>query len=236
MKNKAKCSACGFENEFYERVCSSCKSYLRDRVVNVDLWSVLSTLVENPLKAFRTVIFAEHKNFIFFLLLIATVKYFINARFLSVYLIGDFTSTTNILIGFLIILSAVTLFILLYSFLVKLFWMNLGINTRYKDNLAVIIYSQVPIIFALILLFPLEIVIFGDYLFSNNPSPFQIKSAIAYVFLLVEIIALLWSFFLFFAAFFVSSKNKSLSVTTTIIFIFLLSAIIIFSSKIIFTL
>jgi hypothetical protein len=236
MKNKLTCSACGYENNFYERICSSCKSYLRDRVVNIDLWTVLSTLVENPFKAFRAIIYAEHKNFIFFLLLTISIKYLITARLVSGYTIGEFISTTSIFISFLIILSGLTLFILLFSFLVKLFWSNLGFSTRYKDNLAVIIYSQVPLIFALILLFPLEIVIFGDYLFSNNPSPFQIKGIIAYIFFFVETIILLWSFLLFFSAFYVSSNSKALSITTTIVFIFLLLALIIFSSKIIFTL
>jgi hypothetical protein len=236
MKNKLNCSACGYENNFYERICSSCKSYLRDRVVNIDLWSVLSILVETPNKAFRGIIYAEHKNFIFFLLLIASIKYLITARLIAGYTIGEFISTTGIFISFLIILCGLTLFFLLFSFLVKIIWKNLGFCTRYKDNLAVIIYSQMPLIFALILLFPLEIIIFGDYLFSNNPSPFQIKNTIAYLFFSIEIIAILWSFFLFFSAFYVSSNSKALSITTTTVFILVLSALIIFSSKIIFTL
>jgi hypothetical protein len=236
MKNNLLCPACGFENNFYARICSSCKNYLRDRVVNVDLWSIITTLVENPFKAFRTIIFAEHKNFIFFLIVIATIKYFITTRFISLYSIGEFISTTNIFISFFIVLSAVTLFFLLYSFLIKIFWNNLGFNTRIRDNLAIIIYSQVPIIFALVLLFPLEVVIFGDFLFSTNPSPFQIKSTISYIFFIVEVIVFLWSFFLSFAAFYASSNNIALSILTTVVFVFLLSAILIFSSKIIFTL
>jgi hypothetical protein len=119
---------------------------------------------------------------------------------------------------------------------VKIIWKNLGFSTRFKDNLAVIIYSQMPIIFALIILFPLEIVIFGEYLFSTNPSPFQIKSTIAYVFFSVEILLFLWSFFLTFAAFYVSSKNIVLSTSTTAAYIFILCLINISSSKIIFTL
>jgi hypothetical protein len=236
MKNKLSCPACGFENNFYSRICSSCKSYLRDRVVNIDLWSIITTLVENPLKAFRTIIFAEHKNFIFFLVLIAAIKYFITARFLSGYTIGEFISTSNIFISFFIVLSAVTLFFLLSAFLIKIFWNNLGFNSRFKDNLAVIIYSQVPIIFALLLLFPLEIVVFGNFLFSTNPSPFQIKSTISYIFFIVEVIVFLWSVFLYFAAFYASSNNKVLSILTTVVFVFLLSAILIFLSRIIFTL
>ena len=235
MGNKLKCSACGFDNNSYERICSSCKSYLRGRVVNIDLWSILGFLIENPFKAFQTIIYAEHKNFVFFLILIVSLKYLIVARLLAVFTVGEFISTTNIFISFLIIFSALTLVILVYSYMVKIIWKKFGFSTRYKDNMSLITYSQIPIMFALIILFPLEIIIFGDYLFSSNPSPFQIKSIIAYIFFSIEILLFLWSFFLSFAAFYVSSRNLTLSTTTSLAFIIILSIIIIISSKIIFT-
>ena len=58
-----------------------------------------------------------------------------------------------------------------------------NIPLRFKDTFALIIYSQIPYLFGLIILFPLELVIFGDYLFSKNPSPFTIKGTLAYLFL-----------------------------------------------------
>ena len=236
MKNKLTCPTCGFDNDFYSRICTSCKGYLRDRVVNIDLWSVISLLIEIPTKAFRNIIQAEHKNFILFLLIAISIKYLITARLLAGNTLGNFTPSTNIFLSYLIILTAIFLLFILFSLLVKLLLRNFEFNTRFKDNLAITIYSQVPLIFSLIILFPLEIVIFGDYLFSTNPTPFQIKPALAYIFFVVEIIAFLWSTFLLFVSLFVSSNSKAISILTTAIFVLLISTVVIYTSKIIFTL
>jgi hypothetical protein len=233
-QNNIKCPACGFENSFYSRICLSCKNYLRDRVVNIDLWSILGLLIENPFKAFQNIIYSEHKNFILFLIPLITIKYLFITRLISLRTIGEFETTISIVFSFLILLSALITYILLFSLAVKIVLQNFGYSTRFKDNLAVIIYSQLLMVCGFIVLFPLEAVIFGNYLFSINPSPFQIKTVIAYFFFSIELIVILWSFFLLFTAFYVSTKNKAISVLTTLVFILLLSIIIIFSSKVIF--
>ena len=235
MINSVSCPNCKAENPFYNTICSSCKTYLRDRVYNLDLWALVSSIIESPSKAFRTVIFSEHKNFIFFILLFLSLKYLINARFVSMISIGDFQSSVGLQISYLIILACTIIFFLSFSYLYNFFAKSNNISLRFKDTFALIIYSQIPLLFGLIILFSLELVIFGDYLFSINPTPFTIKSLISYLFLLLEIGIILWSIFLLFKAFRTQSHNFFFSLTATVIFFVLLSSLLYFCSLFLFT-
>jgi hypothetical protein len=109
------------------------------------------------------------------------------------------------------------------------------ISLRFKDTFALIVYSQVPFVFGLVVLFILEIVIFGDYLFSLNPNPFVIKGVIAYLFLSLEFGIFFWSIFLVFKAFYAQSQHFSFSLAATITFILWLSGFIYFYSLFVFT-
>ena len=235
MKNSVTCPNCKSENPFYNSVCSDCRFYLRDRVYNIDLWTLLSSIIENPAKAFRTIIFSEHKNFIFFILLFLSIKYLINTRFISMISLGEFQSTVGLQLSYLIIFGGTLLYFLSFSFLYTLVGKLNEIFIRFKDTFALIIYSQIPFIFGLIILFTLELVIFGDYLFSINPTPFTIKCPIAYLFLIVETGIIIWSIFLVFKAFLSQSQNLSFSLTATILFFVLLSTLIYFYSLFVFT-
>jgi len=218
MKNSITCPACNSENPFYANVCKNCKSYLRERIFNIDLWSTISSLIENPSKAFRTVIFSEHKNFIFFIILIASAKHLVNARFISILTKGEFSSTVNLFTSYLIVLGSFLFLLLLFSSIIKIIAGSINIKTRFKDNLAVISYTQLPYIFALIILFPLELIIYGDYLFSLNPSPYTIKETIAILFTIVEVLIVCWSVLLSFFGFYTFSKNIIFSISLAIFY------------------
>ena len=235
MKNSVTCPNCSVENPFYNSVCSNCRSYLRHRVYNLDLWSLISLIIESPTKAFRTVIFSEHKNFIFFLLLFLALKYLIITRFISIITIGEFQSSVGLQVSYPIILGGTIVFFLIFSLLYNLAGMYSNISLRFKDTLSLIIYSQIPLVFGLIILFTLELVIFGDYLFSINPTPFVIKGFMAYLFFVLECGTIIWSIFLLFKAFRAQSQSLSFSLTATIIFFILLSALLYFFSIFVFT-
>ena len=54
-------------------------------------------------------------------------------------------------------------------------------------------YASVPIVYSLVLVFPIEIAIFGPYFFSDNPPPLVIDP-VAYIVLLgFDGAAVLWS-------------------------------------------
>jgi hypothetical protein len=64
----------------------------------------------------------------------------------------------------------------------------------------------------------LELIFFGQYLFSRNPSPFVIKETTAYVMLVLEILMIFWSFFLSIMSLFTLTKSRFYSVTMGILF------------------
>lgn len=196
MKNVIICKTCQSPNPFHQFVCINCKGFLRDRVYNIDFWQIVAELIATPKSAFTKIIFSEQKNFILLIILLTTIKQFINSIFF--YLtdsnndISNYKFTTNYLIVFisLVLLTGIfTILIKVSNFLLK--------NTlRVKDIFSVLSYTFIPHLFALVILFPLELIFFGGYLFSNNPSPFVIKETASILFLILEILIVLWSFFL----------------------------------------
>ena len=87
-----------------------------------------------------------------------------------------------------------------------------------KDILSIISYSLIGNIFALIVFFPLELIFFGEYLFSNNPSPFIIKETVAYIMLVLELLVVLWTIFLAIIALYTLTKNLYYSISMGILF------------------
>ena len=234
MKNSVSCPNCNIENPFYNLNCSDCRTYLRERVYNLDLWSTISSTVETPSKAFKTIIISEHKNFIFFIILILSLKYLINTRFISMLSVGGFESTISLQYSYLIMLGLTVIFLTGFSWFYTLAGKKSSF-IRFKDTFSIIIYSQIPYVFGLVILFTLELVLFGDYLFSKNPTPFVIKGFFAYLFLLLELTTVIWSAILVLKAFLVQTKQKIFSVLAAIIFFVLLWLLIYFCSLIVFT-
>jgi hypothetical protein len=70
----------------------------------------------------------------------------------------------------------------------------------------------------LVVLFPIELIIFGDYIFSLNPSPFVIKELIAYTLFTVESLLILWSIFLSITAFYVHYRKIIPALVSSLIF------------------
>ncbi len=218
MKNMVICPHCGTENPFYKYTCSNCKAYLRDRVFNLDLWQMIGMIIESPVKAFNRVIQSEHKNFILLIIVLFSVKIFINARFVSIVNFGDSSLRINLLPGLLISVAAGILIVWIFTFILFLLNKASGLKTRIRDNNAVLIYSLIPYSFTLLILFPIELIIFGQYLFSNNPSPFILKPGISYTLMAFEGIFILWGIFLSISGIYSLSRNVGYSVLLGLIF------------------
>ena len=218
MKNIVTCPNCSSENPYYKLTCSNCNSYIRDRISNLDLWNITSKLIENPVKAFQKIIYSDHKNFIFFILFFVSIKFLINARFLSLLTIGRFTTTTSLPVSFILVLSFFVIALVLFAFIFTRINSSSGFSTRFKDIFSIVTYSQLPHVFGLAVLFPIELIIFGDYIFSLNPSPFVIKETIAYTLLAVELLLILWSVFLSIAGFYVHFRKVIPALVSALVF------------------
>jgi len=196
----------------------------------------MGLLVESPKKAFTEIVFSEHKNFIVFILLFVAAKLLVDIRFISLLTVGEFNVTTGLMFSYLIVAGLLVIIILLISFLAKFVFQSFKIETRFRDNIAVLIYSLIPHVFGIIFLFILELVVFGDYLFSVNPTPFVIKGLIAYLFFGAEILIILWSAYLSYSAIKVQTSLIFMSIIGTLIFYMMLTTFLYFSSFIIFQL
>lgn len=218
MKNTIICGNCQTENPHYALNCSNCKAYLRTRVVNIDLWHSIGKLIEYPVKGFTDIIYSEHKNFIFILAVLAGIKYFLNALIFSQTLNIHPGTFNNLVNNYLLSEGYLILFILLFASLITLVYRAAGLETRFKDNFAVIIYSFIPLIFAAIILLPVEIALFGIHWFNFNPPPYIIKPFEFWVLFSVEGLMMLWSLFLLITGMYAQSKNIIYSILVGIVF------------------
>jgi large-conductance mechanosensitive channel len=218
MHNTLTCKNCSEENPFYALICKKCHSYLRDMIYNIDLWKILGLLIESPSKAFSMIIQSEHKNFISIFIVLATAKFYVDTMFFSIFASGPESDKGNVLVNYLIILGSVIALLLIAGIIItRLNKMN-NLNTRLRDNFAILAYSLLPHIFAFIILFTVEASVFGTNLFAKNPSVFSIKELMAYTLLGFEIIVALWAMFLSVTAVYVQSKDKVYSIVIGVLF------------------
>lgn len=226
MKNSIYCPNCNSENDFHSFNCLSCGSLLRERVVNIDLWSTIWKVIETPSKVFGKIIHAENKNYTFILSLLFSLKLTFNSFFIKS-LFGMNIDYQNYLgLNLLIGLSTYLLLFIIIAFGQKIILKGFGINTRFKDNFAAFIYSSIPILLALFIFFPVEYALFGKYWLFFNPSPYLIKATAAYVFTFMEFLIFVWMFLLFVLLGFVQSNSKIYS----LLFSIAVTAIIVIAS------
>lgn len=218
MKNVITCKNCSGENPYFSLICGNCRAYLRDRVVNIDLWKTVGGLIESPVKAFSDIIHAEHKNFIFLLSFLIGIKFFINALILSEPVFNGTQVFSHVVAVFFSSVGAVLVIAAIFSLLFTSFTKAFSVKTRYKDNFSFFIYSQIPHVFALVFLFPVELVLFGGFLFSSNPSPFLLKPTPAYTMAAMEGIMFLWSLVLGFWAVYAATRAKMYSLLVTLLY------------------
>ncbi len=229
------CKKCSTVNPLYTSICINCKSYLRERVVNIDLWKMIGLLIEYPQNAFRQIIYAEKKNFIIFILLFIGLKNLIIARFLSVPWLGKDGVTTSFILSYLLMLTFTVLIFSGFTLLQKIYYDKLKIQLRFKDIFAVNIYVFVPFVLSLFSIFLVELVVLGGDIFSNNPTPFQIKPTAAYILLGFEVLVFLWSIYLLCFSIISVSGKIFIPILFTILFLFVLVSGYIISSQIIFS-
>ena len=219
MKNVISCPGCSAENPIYQLNCIGCKAYLRGRVVNVDFWKTIGSLLESPFKTFLILIQSEHKNFLIPTFCLFAIKFFINGLIFS-HIVHDYHGSLNYLLlnlGLSVIYSLIIL--IAFSFIITRINKGFGIANRFRDNLTIYIFALVPQLITLIVLFPLEYAVFGVHWITFNPSPFVIRGGTAYIFAIIEGLMILWSLFLAISATYTQTKSKIYSVFVGFVYI-----------------
>ncbi len=222
MKNKILCENCNSENDFYNSNCKNCSALLRDKFPNIDLFSTIWHLIETPTNTLKKIIYTERKNFLQFLFVLLVIKLVFTSFFLqSVFCEPvDYNKYLNLNLG--IGFAGFIILILFYPLLIKLVLKSNSISTRYKDNLALLVYTQMPLVLSLVILLPVEFALFGKYWIFSNPSPFLIKEIAAYTFSFMEVLVFIWSLLLFGIAIKIQSNSKIFSIIFTLLFTFVL--------------
>ncbi|MBA4310357.1 MAG: hypothetical protein C0425_08475 [Chlorobiaceae bacterium] len=214
------CKNCNHNNWLYELYCSKCSAILRNRIANIDFWNSLALLITEPKQLFIQIIQSDHKNFIYFIFFLISFKLLINGHFL----LAIFYTPTAIIFLQYFFSSVISLVIIIASaFVVKKISQSKNYQTRFKDNLSLIFFSLIPFLFGGVILFPLEVALFGEYLFSQSPSPFQIKNSLAILFSALEIGIIIWSIGLLTIALNIQLGAKKIAIVFSIFLILLIN-------------
>lgn len=230
-KNEISCPNCGEYNFDYEIKCKNCKSFIRERIVNLDLGETLIRLIDSPTEAFHRIKFSEHKNYLIVLLIFLSIRFLIISRFISVPFTENSTNLSVLILWVISFIITISLLTIVSFVLQKIFLVN-KVNARFKDILSVVVYSFVPNVFALIILFPIELVFYGEFIFANNPYPYQIKESIFYFLLTLEALTIIWSVFLMTIGLKEFLRARIFSFVITIIVWILISVVLFLQSKI----
>jgi hypothetical protein len=187
------CTVCGTQNDEFGVVCVSCKSFLQMKVDNLNLFETLWSLMEEPRAAFRRIALARHKNYVILLssLLGMAMVYLV----IWLKTLGARFPNFAVLIGSGLVIGplAGVLLTFLFSLIVHRAGRLLGGTGTYRNVRAATVYASVPIVYSLVLVFPIEIAVFGPYFFSDNPPPLVINP-VAYIVLLgFDAAAIVWS-------------------------------------------
>jgi len=189
------CSRCGCENPIHQSVCKKCGSITRDRIPNIDFWKIIGRIIESPKSAFIEIIHAEQKNYASFVLTASLFKIFLLVSLVS----GVLGRNSFSLLSYAYFLLICLLVIVIMGFIIKKVVLKEKKKEqvfRIKDFFAVFSYSLVPQLIGLIILFALEFIVFGEQMFTFNPSPFLIKKNFAYLFLALELGIIVWNIFM----------------------------------------
>jgi hypothetical protein len=188
-----KCEVCGTENDDLALKCSGCRGFLQAKVEVLDLFPTLWGLIERPRPTFRRIVRARRKNFVFglaALLGIAVVFLVMWARRSGT----AFRSLAEVVgVGAGLGIPAGILLVLLLGVAGGKVSRMLGGRGGAKNFLAVTAYASSPMLYALALVLPAELAIFGMYLFDRNPDPMALKPEVYVALLAFDVLSTLWA-------------------------------------------
>jgi hypothetical protein len=188
-----KCDVCGTENDDLALKCSGCRGYLQAKVEVLDLFSTLWGLIERPRQTFQRIVRARRKNFAFGLaaLLGVAVALLVMWARQSGTAFGILVEVVGV--GIAIGIPAGVLLVVLLAVAAERLSRMLGGRGGARNFFAVIAYAAAPILYALVLVLPAEMAIFGMYLFDRNPDPMALKPEVYIALLGFDVLSALWS-------------------------------------------
>jgi hypothetical protein len=190
------CQVCGTGNDDLAVVCRSCKGFVQGKVDTLNLFETLWGLMDSPSRTFKKIALARSKNYVLLLAAVCGIAA-VYAAFWAVQIGRRIEGLVSILgIGFAAGVPAGIIGLLLLSVVLRAAARALGGTGTVRNVFAVCAYASAPIVLSLAVVFPVEIALFGIYLFDRNPSPMVLKPVPYVVLAVIDASALLWSFVL----------------------------------------
>jgi hypothetical protein len=217
------CSVCQTENDSYAAICKKCGGFLQNRVPNLDLFDTLWRIIENPRKAFRLIMIAEHKNYALFLYALCGISVAFSGFWY--FRVGDRFENVMLLIFWGLIIG-VPLGIGLCPILTSFHWLLsklLGGKSTFRASMGITSYSLMPFIVSLLLLLPIELMTFGMYIFTFNPHPIIIKPVSYIVLIGLNTAMILWALVLLVIG---TNVGNQISAWKSILVVFLVSGFV----------
>ncbi len=187
------CPVCGTQNDDLAVVCSSCKGYVQAKVGTLDLFQTIWGLMESPSATFRRIALAGTKNYVLALTALFGVALVYALLWHASYGVIEPGLLTIIGIGLLAgpAIGGILFFVL--ARVLSVVTPAVGRKVSARNAFALLAYGVVPIVLSLVIIFPIEIAVFGIYLFDPNPPPI-VLNPMAYIVLIgLDGIAAIWS-------------------------------------------
>ncbi|MBE0645195.1 MAG: hypothetical protein IH600_14020 [Bacteroidetes bacterium] len=191
------CPSCGVDNFTLQLRCSDCGAYVRDRVPALDLFSTLWGMLEQPTATALRIGRSEQKNYTHLLFALCGPLFF--AAMLFVARVGDTTMPFGyLLLGVVAVGPVLGLLLLAAASLLQrlLFRLFFGVILRYRETAAWVAWSLTPMMWASVIVFPIQLSVFGLILFSTNPAPWQLLPLPFWMLGILSMISVIWSLLL----------------------------------------
>lgn len=187
------CPICHAENHHLAVTCPTCRSFLQTRVENLDLFATLWGIIEHPGRTFHRIGISHHKNYSLILPALGGVAF--SFTYFWLFKVGERTDLfSNILAAGIAISFPVGLAVALFvASMMTALSAVYGLHARFRNVLAITGYAMMPVLVISFLIVPLELMTFGRYFFTTNPSPMLLKPLSYVVLLFLHMLLLAWS-------------------------------------------
>jgi hypothetical protein len=187
------CPVCGTENDDFAVVCVSCKGYIQAKVDTLDLFQTIWGLTESPGATFRRIGLARSKNYVIPLTFAFGIALVYALLWHGNYGVREPQLITLLGIG---LLAGPVLGVILFFALSRLLTAASRVTGRKitgRNAFALFAYAASPVVLSLVLVFPIEIAVFGVYLFDSNPPPIVLNPLAFIILAGLDVIAGVWS-------------------------------------------
>ncbi len=193
MASVIACPICGLENGDDITICVQCKAFLQAKVDTLDLFATMWGMIESPGATLKKVVLSRTKNYVLILSVIVGVM--LAFAYFWFYKIGNTIDGLFFILGLGILVGPLAGIIVMTTTagLINSFSRVFGGRRSYRNTLGVISYSATPLILAFVLLFPVELAVFGQYFFGSNPHPMVIRPDLYMVLGGIHLLAFGWT-------------------------------------------